>query len=77
MILAIRAIWESCQNGTRLHFQSPHYTHTLMTPFFNPGPIEHPDVPIFIGGVNLHVPPGRGGGGWFTDAFAQQCHLYP
>jgi probable F420-dependent oxidoreductase len=55
MILAIRAIWESWQKGTRLHFQSPHYTHTLMTPFFNPGPIEHPDVPIFIGGVNPYM----------------------
>jgi probable F420-dependent oxidoreductase len=55
MILAIRAIWESWQNGTRLNFHSPHYTHTLMTPFFDPGPIEHPRVPIFIGGVNPYM----------------------
>jgi probable F420-dependent oxidoreductase len=55
MVLAIRAIWDSWQNGTRLHFQSEHYTHTLMTPFFNPGPIEHPDVPIFLGAVNPYM----------------------
>ena len=23
-----------------------------MTPFFNPGPISHPDIPIYIAGVN-------------------------
>jgi probable F420-dependent oxidoreductase len=55
MILAIRAIWDCWQNGTRLDFRSEHYTHTLMTPFFNPGPIEHPQVPIFIGGVNSYM----------------------
>ena len=42
-------------HGTRLQFESEHYTHTLMTPFFNPGPIEHPDIPIFIGGVNPYM----------------------
>ena len=25
---------------------------TLMSPFFNPGPIEHPRIPIYIAGVN-------------------------
>ena len=55
MILAIRAIWDCWQNGTRLQFQSRHYTHTLMTPFFDPGPIEHPQVPIFVGGVNPYM----------------------
>jgi probable F420-dependent oxidoreductase len=55
MILAVRAIWDSWQHGTRLDFRSEHYTHTLMTPFFNPGPIEYPEVPIFIGGVNPYM----------------------
>src|SRR5262245_17515001 len=55
LILALRAIWDCWQNGTRLDFRSAHYTHTLMTPFFNPGPIEHPHVPIFIGGVNPYM----------------------
>ena len=55
MVRAIRAIWDSWQNGTRLDFRSAHYTHTLMTPFFNPGPVEHPDVPIFLGAVNPYM----------------------
>jgi probable F420-dependent oxidoreductase len=55
MVLAIRAIWDCWQNGTRLNFRSVHYTHTLMTPFFNPGPIDHPHIPIFIGGVNPYM----------------------
>jgi probable F420-dependent oxidoreductase len=51
-ILAIRAFWDAWQNGTRLNFRGEHYKLTLMSPFFNPGPISNPDVPIFIAGVN-------------------------
>jgi probable F420-dependent oxidoreductase len=38
-ILGIRALWECWQNGTRLNFRSEHYKLTLMSPFFNPGPL--------------------------------------
>ena len=38
MILAIRAIWDCWNNDAKLDFQGDFYTHTLMTPFFNPGP---------------------------------------
>jgi probable F420-dependent oxidoreductase len=55
VILALRAIWDCWQNGTKLDFQGEFYQHTLMTPFFSPGPIEHPHVPIFIAGVNPYV----------------------
>jgi probable F420-dependent oxidoreductase len=48
---ALRAIWTSFQTGESLRFESEEYRFTLMTPFFNPGPIEHPDVPIAIAGV--------------------------
>jgi probable F420-dependent oxidoreductase len=54
-ILALRAIWDCWQNGTRLNFRGEFYKHTLMTPFFDPGPIEHPNIPIFIAGVNKHL----------------------
>ncbi len=37
-ILAMRAIWGCWNDGTKLDFQGDFYTHTLMTPFFNPGP---------------------------------------
>lgn len=37
---------------TDLDYQGDHYSFSLMTENFNPGPIEHPDVPIYIAGVN-------------------------
>jgi probable F420-dependent oxidoreductase len=55
MILALRAIWDGWQNGTPLNFRGQFYKLTLMTPFFNPGPIATPDVPIFIAGVNTKL----------------------
>jgi probable F420-dependent oxidoreductase len=51
MILAIRAIWASWNDGTKLDFRGDFYTHTLMTPFFNPGPNPHGDARIFLAGV--------------------------
>ncbi|HEV2093664.1 MAG TPA: LLM class F420-dependent oxidoreductase [Rubrobacter sp.] len=51
-VLALRAIWESFQAEGRLNFEGEFYRHTLMTPFFNPGPIEHPEIPVYIAGVN-------------------------
>jgi probable F420-dependent oxidoreductase len=54
-ILALRAIWESFQTEGPLNFEGEFYTHTLMSPFFNPGPIEHPEIPVFIAGVNTRL----------------------
>jgi probable F420-dependent oxidoreductase len=51
MILAIRANWASWNDGSKLDFQGDFYTHTLMTPFFNPGPNPHGDAKIFLAGV--------------------------
>lgn len=51
-ILALRAIWDSFQTEGPLSFEGEFYRHTLMTPFFNPGPIEHPEIPVHIAGVN-------------------------
>jgi probable F420-dependent oxidoreductase len=51
MILAIRAIWESWNQGTKLDFRGDFYSHTLMTPFFNPGPNPHGDARVFLAGV--------------------------
>lgn len=51
-ILALRAIWNCWQTGEPLRYRGQFYQHTLMTPFFNPGKIEHPHVPIYIAGVN-------------------------
>jgi probable F420-dependent oxidoreductase len=51
-IEVIRAFWDSWQNGTKLNYRGEYYKITLMTPFFKPGTIEHPDIPIYIAGVN-------------------------
>jgi probable F420-dependent oxidoreductase len=50
-IAALRAIWASWQEGEPLRFRGDHYRFSLMTPFFNPGPIEHPAVPILLAAV--------------------------
>jgi probable F420-dependent oxidoreductase len=54
-IRAIRAIWDCWQNGTKLAFKGRFFRFDLMTPFFNPGPIEHPKIPVYIAGVNEHM----------------------
>jgi probable F420-dependent oxidoreductase len=39
-VLALRAIWQSWQDGGRLDFDGEFYRHTLMPPAFSPGPLE-------------------------------------
>ena len=51
-IQVIRAFWDCWQNGTKLNFRGEYYKATLMSPFFNPGAIENPNIPIYIAGVN-------------------------
>ena len=54
-VQALRTIWETWQEGRPLRFQGDHYQFSLMTPFFDPGPIEHPVIPVFIAGVGPHL----------------------
>lgn len=48
---SLRAIFDTFQNGTPLEFIGEHYQFTKLQPFFNPGPLEHGDIPIYLGGV--------------------------
>ncbi len=50
-VLAVRAIWRSWSDGQPLRFEGEFYRHTLMTPFFNPGPNPHGDPRIVLAGV--------------------------
>jgi probable F420-dependent oxidoreductase len=52
IVLALRSIWRSWQDGTRLDFQGRFFHLDLMTPFFSPGPIKNPKIPIYVAGVN-------------------------
>lgn len=54
-IEAMRAVWDCWQNGTPLRYEGEFYNLSLMTPFFNPGPINHPDVPVYIAGVGPYL----------------------
>ncbi|HEX5096413.1 MAG TPA: TIGR03617 family F420-dependent LLM class oxidoreductase, partial [Acidimicrobiia bacterium] len=51
LVLAVRAIWASWHEGAKLDFRGDFYTHTLMTPFFDPGPNPYGLPRIFLGGV--------------------------
>ncbi len=51
-IEALRAIWAAWQSGERLNYRGERYKLTLMTPFFDPGPIERPEIPIYLAAVN-------------------------
>jgi probable F420-dependent oxidoreductase len=50
-VQSLKAIFHSFQSGERLNFEGEHYSFTRLQPFFNPGPIEHPDIPILCGAV--------------------------
>jgi probable F420-dependent oxidoreductase len=50
-VLALRAIWSSWNTGEKLDFRGEFYTHTLMTPFFSPGPNPHGTPTVFLAAV--------------------------
>jgi probable F420-dependent oxidoreductase len=50
-VRCLRAIWDTFQNGARPAYEGRFYRFTLISDFFNPGPIEHPDIPISLAGV--------------------------
>ena len=49
-VQAMRAIWHAWESGERLEFRGAFYTHTLMTPFFSPGPNPYGRPPIALAG---------------------------
>jgi probable F420-dependent oxidoreductase len=50
-ILAIRAIWKCWETDGSLDFEGEFYSHTLMSPFFNPGPNPHGNPKIMLAAV--------------------------
>ncbi len=50
-ISALRAIWACWQDGTKLDFSGEFYTHNLMPPHFNPGPVTGGPPPVFLAAV--------------------------
>ncbi|RMF22694.1 MAG: LLM class F420-dependent oxidoreductase [Deltaproteobacteria bacterium] len=51
LVQAVRAIWRCWNEGEKLDFRGEFYQHTLMAPFFNPGPSPYGPPRIFLAGV--------------------------
>ena len=52
LVLAMRSIWSSWNDGVPLQFQGDFYQHTLMTSFFSPAPSPYGPPRVFMAGVN-------------------------
>ncbi|MCB1010198.1 MAG: TIGR03617 family F420-dependent LLM class oxidoreductase [Microthrixaceae bacterium] len=51
LLAALRAIFATWQDGTRLQHEGPYYRHDLMTPMFDPGPSEWGAPPLHVGAL--------------------------
>ena len=54
-VQGMRAIWASWNDGSKLDFRGEFYTHTLMTPFFNPGPNEYGNPLVILAAVGAKM----------------------
>ena len=52
VVMALKSVWGSWQSGAKLDFRGRFYHLDLMTPFFDPGPIEYPTIPVYVAAVN-------------------------
>jgi probable F420-dependent oxidoreductase len=50
-VLAMRAIWTSWNESSKLDFRGDFYTHTLMTPMFSPGPNSYGQPKVYVAAV--------------------------
>ncbi|HZJ27449.1 MAG TPA: LLM class F420-dependent oxidoreductase [Acidimicrobiia bacterium] len=62
-VLAMRAIWAAWNDGEQLDFRGEMYRHTLMTPFFNPGPNPYGSPRVFLAAVGERM----------TEVAAETC----
>lgn len=77
MVEAIRAIWHAWDTGERLNFRGDFFTHSLMTPFFDPGPNPHGQPRIFVAAVGEHMlaTTGAVADGWISHPFTTPSYL--
>ncbi len=76
-ILALRSIWQSWNEGTKLQFRGDFYSHTLMTPFFNPGPNPHGAPRVLLAGVGeaMTAVAGEVADGFLCHGFTTERYL--
>ena len=77
LIMAIRAIWASWEGDGTLNFRGEYYTHTLMTPFFDPGPNPHGTPKILLAAVGelMTEVAGEVGDGFLVHGFSTERYL--
>ena len=77
LILAIRAIWKTWETGEPLAFRGEYYTHTLMTPFFDPGPNPYGNPKILLAAVGelMTEVAGEVGDGFLVHGFSTERYL--
>ncbi len=54
-VLCLKAIFKTFQSGARPDFSGRYYQFTLMSPFFNPGPMENGRVPVYISALGAYM----------------------
>lgn len=76
-ILALRATWAAWQDGTPLDFRGDFYEHTLMSPFFSPGPSAHDPPPVLLAAVGprMTAVAGEVADGVLAHAFTTERYL--
>jgi probable F420-dependent oxidoreductase len=77
LILAMRAIWATWETGAKLEFRGEFYTHTLMTPFFDPGrnPYGNPQILLAAVGELMTEVAGEVGDGLLVHGFSTERYL--
>ncbi len=54
-VRCVRAIWDTFQTGATPNYDGPFYRFRLINAFFQPGPIDHPQIPLYLAGVNSRM----------------------
>ncbi len=76
-ILAMRAVWACWEEDAPLRFEGEFYRHTLMTPFFNPGPTGYGPPRVFLAAVGEKMTEvaGEAADGMFIHGFTTERYL--
>ena len=77
LIMATRAIWRTWEEDEPLRFEGEFFRHTLMTPFFNPGPTGYGIPRIFLAAVGERMTEvvGEVCDGMFVHGFSTEKYI--
>ena len=77
MISAIKHIWGAWDGEHKLDFRGDYYQHTLMTPFFDPGPNPYGKAKVMLAGVGelMTEVAGEVADGFLCHGFTTESYL--